>query len=135
MADLARLRDVEGALGRSLTSAERTRSKTLLSEATDLVVGYLGSVSEPVPEAVTRVVARMVSRVLGQTTEHGSEGTTETMGPFSKTVRFAAGTTSGQPWLGSTDKVILRPYRGGSGMRSVPLASEQTGRYRTRGAS
>lgn len=135
---LASPEDVAAALGRDLTAAETEQAPTLLDEASDLVIGYLGcdptdTTQEPatVPEAVSRVVARMVARVLGQAGHvPGSEGTTETVGPFSQTVRFASGTTSGAPWLTVTDKVALRPYRCGGGMRAVPLATMQTGRYR-----
>lgn len=141
MAALATADDVTAALGRALTTEETAQAPALLDEASDLVLGYLGAdptdtTTDPatVPGAVSRVVARMVARVFGQTATtdaFGSEGTTETMGPFSQTVRFAAGTTSGQPWLAATDKVALRPYRSGGGMRSVPLSSDHTGRYRS----
>lgn len=139
MADLASLADVEAALGRPLTPEETELAPTLLSEASDITIGYLGcdptdTSTDPatVPAAVTRVVARMVARVVTQSESSaafGSEGTTEQVGPFSRTVRFAAGTTTGQPWLASTDKIALRPYRCGGGMVSVRLSTEQTGRY------
>lgn len=142
---LATAEDVEGALGRALTESETQRSESLLDEASDLVIGYLGcdptgdpildEDGEPtgvneIPGAVSRVVARMVSRVLSLDTPTGSEGTTETVGPFSKTVRFSAGTTSGAPWLAGSDKITLRPFRCGGGMVPVGLSSRQTGRYR-----
>jgi hypothetical protein len=134
---LAEAEDVEAALGRDLTESETAQAPTLLDEASDLVIGYLGcdptdeEADPTVPAAVTRVVARMVARVFSQSSEAaGSEATTSTAGPFSQTVRFAAGSTSGAPWLTVTDKVILRPYRCGGGMRTVSLSSDQTGRYR-----
>lgn len=134
---LAETADVATALGRTLTTSETAQAPSLLEEASDLVVGHLGcdptdeEADPTVPAAVTRVVARMVARVFSQPTEVvGSEGTTETVGPFSRTTRYGAGTTSGNPWLAGTDKVALRPYRCGGGMREVSLASDQTGRYR-----
>lgn len=134
---LASQADVEAALGRSLTPAETTQINSLLGEASDLIIGHLGcdptdpDADPPVPATVTRVAARMVARVFGQASQaFGSEGTTETVGPFSRTVRFASGTTSGAPWVTNADKVSLRPYRCGGGMRTVSLSSVQTGRYR-----
>lgn len=134
---LATAADVASALGRALTETEETRAATLLDEASDLAIGYLGcdptdTSTDPVtvPGAVSRVVARMVARVMSQSGPTGSEGTTQTVGPFSETVRFGTGTTSGNPWIAASDKVALRPYRCGGGMRSVPLSSAQTGRYR-----
>lgn len=134
---LATAVDVVAALGRALTSAETAQAPALLEEASDLTIGYLGcdptdTSTEPptVPDPVSRVVARMVARVFSQAgTVPGSEGTTETVGPFSQTVRFASGTTTGAPWLASTDKITLRPYRCGA-MRAVPMETLQTGEYR-----
>lgn len=134
---LATVDDVQAALGRELTLTEATQATVSLAEATDLVVGHIGydpidalTAGEVVPAAISRVVARMVARVLVQSAQAGSEGTTETVGPFSRTVRFGVGTTSGAPWLTAADKIALRPYRGGGGMRVVSLSSAQTGRYR-----
>lgn len=133
---LATEEGVVAALGRNLTDEETAQATTLLEEASDLTVGYLGcdptgTTTGTVPGVVSRVVARMVARVLGQSGHvAGSEGTTETVGPFSRTVRFGSGTTSGAPWLTATDKIALRPFRCGGGMRTVQLSSAQTGHYR-----
>ncbi|WP_353809081.1 hypothetical protein [Agromyces sp. SYSU T00194] len=139
MADLAATADVEAALGvESLTTDQAAKAPALLSEASDLVVGFLGcdptdeTATPTVPEAVTRVVARMVARTLEQTgvVVTGAEGLTEAVGPFSRTTRYGAGTTSGAPWIAASDKVALRPYRCGGGMVPVALQSAQTGGYR-----
>lgn len=128
---LAEVEDVEAALGRDLTGTEGAQADALLEEASDLVIGYLGCEPEdPTPATVTRVVARMVARVFSQTNPTGATGTTQSVGPFSQTVQFASGTTGGNPWIASADKISLRPYRCGGGMRAVPFESAQTGRYR-----
>jgi len=132
--------DVATRLGRELTAAEAERAGGLLDEASALVIGYLGcdptdtSVEPPtVPSAVTIVVSRMVARVLEQTAAGvttGSESTSEGLGPFSNTVRFAAGSTSGAPWLTKVDKVSLRAYRCDGGFTSIAISAGTTGRYR-----
>lgn len=135
---LAELTDVEAALGRSLTEAETPQIKTLLSEASDLIIGYLGcdptdtSVEPCVPPVVSRVAARMVARVTQQGGVPGAQSATESVGPFSRTAQFAPGTNSGDPWLSAKDKITLRPFRCGGGMKSVSLASLHTGYYRER---
>lgn len=137
---LATAEDVATRLGRELTTAEAGRVDGLLDEASVLVVGYLGcdptdtSVEPPtVPNAVVIVVSRMVARVLEQAAAggtSGSESTTEATGPFSKTVRFSAGSTSGAPWLTKVDKVSLRDARCDGGFSSIGISGGTTGRYR-----
>ncbi len=122
--------DVVSALGRDLSASEAS-VETLLEEASDLIVGYLGCTPNPVPDAVKRVTARMVARVFSQAQiSVGASQLTETAGPFSRSTSYAAGTSNGSPWLAAADKTVLRPYRCGGGFRSVPLESQQSGRYR-----
>lgn len=117
--------DVEQALRRDLTATEDSYVDTLLDEASDLIVGYLGcdpTVSGVVPGAVTRVCARMAARVLKQ--GDLTPGTQQaSAGPFANT--FVGGSTSGSPWLAASDKQILKPYRCGGGMTSVMFRSER----------
>lgn len=137
---LATAADVGDRLGRSLTAAETAKADGLLEEASALVIGYLGcdptdtSVEPPtVPLAVVIVVSRMVARVFEQTAsvaEFGSEATTDSTGPFSTTVRYGAGTTSGAPWLTKADKLTLRPFRCDGGFTSLAISAGTTGRYR-----
>lgn len=137
---LATNADVEERLGRPLTTAEASKVAGLLEEASALVIGYLGcdptdtSVEPPtVPAAVAIVVSRIVARVFEQTASAGatgSEATTNTTGPFSQTVRFAAGSTSGAPWLTKADKLTLRPFRCDGGFTSLAISAGTTGRYR-----
>lgn len=116
--DLAMPEDVAARLGRPLTPAEAARVDGLIDEASALVIGYLGcdpSDPGPVPAAVTVVVSRMVARTLAQaeqgTPAGGEQAVTNTVGPFSQTRQFVAGSTGGQPWLSAADKTALRPYR------------------------
>lgn len=138
---LATVDDVAARLGRAPTATEAARAEGLLAEASALVVGHLGfdptdtSVTPPlVPEAVAVVVSRMVARVLERAAvdaeTHGAEAVTNTTGPFGQTLRFGAGTTTGGPWLAASDKVMLKPYRGGGGFGSIGISSGRTGRYR-----
>jgi hypothetical protein len=135
VADLTDVAAIEDALGRSVTSAEEVLLGSLIPESSALIVGYLGcdpSVPGPVPADVGLVAARMIARLFQQTTDLvGAESTTEQAGPFSRTARYAPGSTSGQPWLTVNDKITLRPYRCGGGFRSVPMQSPQSGKYRT----
>lgn len=126
--------DVEAALGRDLTTAESEQVDTLLEEATDLLIGYLGCEPDPAPDAVVRVCARMVARVFAQAASAnapvvGASQVQQTAGPFSFGTSFPAVASSGSPWLTANDKVALRPYRCG-GFRAVPVESVQSGRYR-----
>jgi hypothetical protein len=135
---LAAAGDVEARLGRALTAAEQTRADGLLKEASALVIGFLGcdptdTSVEPatVPDPVTIVTSRMVARVFQQDAQEvplGSDATTQQVGPFARTTRFAAGSTSGAPWLGASDKTILKPYR--CGFVSLGISTSRTGRYR-----
>lgn len=137
---LATEQDVVTRLGRELTTGEQEAVEGLLEEASALVIGYLGcdptdtSVEPPtVPSAVAVVVSRMVARVLTQVAsgaETGSEATTDTTGPFSRTVRYAAGSTTGAPWLTKVDKTTLRAYRCDGGFASIAISGGTTGRYR-----
>lgn len=135
MAELTDQTGVEEALGRELTTAEEAKVDNLIDEAGDLLHGYLGvdyRDETSIPGAVARVAARVVARSFEQAASEspfGVEGTTDQAGPFSRTLRFSSGTTSGSVWLDVKDKIKLRPYRVGA-FRSVPLESRQSGRYR-----
>lgn len=127
--------DVEAALGRDLTSAEEASVDTLLEEATDLLIGYLGCTPDPVADAVIRVCARMVARVFAQAASGsapvpGTTQTQQTAGPFSQSTSFATGSATGSPWLASADKTALKPYRCGGGFKAISVESVQSGRYR-----
>lgn len=140
---LATAADVEQRLGRTLTAAEQTRVSGLLDEASALVIGFLGcdptdtSVEPPVvPDAVAIVVSRMVARLFEQAASDsaapvGVDMVTTQVGPFGQTLRHTAGSTSGAPWLGASDKVSLKPYR--CGFTSLAMTTGRTGRYRTGG--
>jgi hypothetical protein len=126
---------VEAALGRALATAEDAAAPTLLEEATDQLIGYLGCTPDPVPVAVKRVCARMVARVFAQAASSnaptvGASQVQETAGPFSRGASFASGTNTGAPWLAAADKTVLRPHRCGGGFRSVLVESVQSGAYR-----
>lgn len=117
---LASEADVEGALGRSLTDSEDV--STLLEEASDLVVGYLGYTPDPVPSPVARVTATMVAAVLNKptitTADYGATGYSVSSSASTPSAREYAqvhvgqesATTSG-PWLTAGLKMRLRPYR------------------------
>lgn len=125
--------DVVKALRRELTSGEQEYVTDVIAEAQDLIVGYLGcdptdEDNDPaVPAAVTRVTARMVARVFKQDDGRpvGSTQRQQGAGPYTSNLTYVPGSTSGSPWLASSDKVILRPYRCGGGMRSVAFKSER----------
>jgi hypothetical protein len=114
---LASEADVENALGRSLTSTEDV--STLLEEASDLVVGYLGYTPDPVPTPVARVAATMVAAVLTKpalTVADYNQGGANSIGyntvreSASVRVGVESATTTG-PWLTASLKMRLRPYR------------------------
>lgn len=123
---------VEDALGRALTVSEDV--STLLEEASDLVVGYLGYTPDPVPAPVRRVVATMVVAVL--TKPHTSTLDYGTMGVGYNVVKEAlpikvgneSATTSG-PWLTASLKARLRPYRSHKtrGVYSISLYTVEEG--------
>lgn len=137
MAVLALEADVELALGRDLTAAEIAKFDALVDEAGDLLHGYLSvdyRDADTVPGAVSRVAARVVARSFEQsasTAAFGAESTTDQAGPFSQTLRFAAGSTSGSVWLDAKDKIKLRPFRRAGGFRAIPLEGEVSGQFRT----
>ena len=102
--------DVENALGRPVTEDV----STLLEEASDQVVGYLGYTPAPVPPAVARVVATMVVAVLTkpQTTTSDYQASGYNVQREVATVRIGQepATTTG-PWLSAALKMRLKPYR------------------------
>jgi hypothetical protein len=124
---LATQADVEAALGRVLSASEVERVEFLLARSSGLVIGYTGQDFEPAPypEAVTSVAASVVARLFQQgEIPVGLESTTEGAGPFSRGYKYGGG-SSGEVWLSAADKLILRPYRRGSGLTSVQLVGER----------
>lgn len=125
--------DVVQALRRALTTAEGTYVDSVIAEAEDLIVGYLGAdptdatATPTVPAAVTRVSARMVARVFQQDDGRaiGATQAQQSAGPFANGTSYVAGSTSGSPWLAATDKITLRPWRVGGGMRSMSFSTER----------
>lgn len=123
---------VEDALGRALTVSEDV--STLLEEASDLVVGYLGYTPDPVPAPVRRVVATMVVAVLTKpaTTASDFTGLTSGYNTSRETAAVRVGvesaTTSG-PWLTASIKARLRPYRSHKtrGVYSISLYTVEEG--------
>jgi hypothetical protein len=109
--------DVENALGRSLTSAESAAVDNQIDQATDLVVGYLGTAPDPVPGAVTRVVATMVAAVFDKpaitTSDYNATGYNVSREAATVQVGNESATTSG-PWLTNALKMRLNPYRIGA---------------------
>lgn len=141
MVALATDADVVARLGRPLSTDEEGRVLGLIDEASVIVTAHLGCdvdalwpTTGDVPQGVRVVVSRMVARVLAQAevpgATSGATSSTTGVGPFSRTHQWDAGTTSGAPWLGATDKLSLRPYRCGGGMVAVSLGSDATGRHR-----
>ena len=120
---LASPTDVEDRIGRPLTEDETSAVGGLLDEASAMVEGYLGrEVQDPVPAPVTIVVSRMVARVLESPTDgFAAESLQQTAGPFSHSVRFAAGASGGSPWMTAGDRMILRRYRRSGGLYSVEM--------------
>jgi len=109
---LASESDVENALGRVLTDDEDV--STLLEEASDLVVGYLGYTPDPVPAPVARVVATMVVAVLTKPTvtkaDYDASGYSTSSEYASVRVGVESATTSG-PWLTAALKMRLKRFR------------------------
>jgi hypothetical protein len=119
--------DVEAALGRDLTETEDV--STLLEEASDLVVGYLGYEPDPAPSPVTRVVATMVAAVLTKpavnTADYGVNGYNVIKEAMPVKVGVESATSLG-PWLTASLKMRLRPYRSAAtrSVFSIDLAPE-----------
>lgn len=119
--------DVEAALGRELTEAEDV--STLLEEASDLVIGYLGHEPDPAPDPVARVVATMVAAVLSKpattTADYGASGYNVVREVATVKVGVESQTTTG-PWLTASLKMRLRPYRSAKtrSVFSIDLAPE-----------
>ena len=109
---LASQNDVENALGRFLLESEDV--STLLEEASDLVVGYLGHTPDPVPSPVARVVATMVAAVLTKpatnTADYGANGYNVARESMPVKIGVESATTTG-PWLTASLKQRLRPFR------------------------
>lgn len=134
--DLATIDSVQKCMPRPLLPAEEDRARnTLIAEASALVEGHLGFSYDPmingetgyaqIPSVVSLVVSRMVARCLmaGTDVPVGADSTSMVAGPFTETVRFSEPSSSGGPWLSSTDKVMLQSvFRSSSG--SIKLRSQ-----------
>lgn len=124
---LASEEDVEAALGRPLADSEDVT--TLLEEASDLVIGYLGREPDPVPDPVARVVATMVAAVISKpavtTADYGASGYNVMREVAAVKVGVESATTTG-PWLTASLKMRLRPYRSAAtrSVFSIDLAPE-----------
>lgn len=110
--------DVEAVLGRGLTSAESGVVDSLLDEASDLVVGYLGyTPADEVPGAVVRVVAAMVAAVLLKPSvsvaDYDASGYSTSREAASVRVGVESATSTG-PWLTKALRLRLRPFRRGA---------------------
>ncbi len=122
--------DVENALGRPLASSEDVT--TLLEEASDLVVGYLGYTPDPVPDPVSRVVATMIAAVLTKpatnNADYGSNGYNVARESMTVKVGVESATTTG-PWLTAALKLRLKPYRTAAtrSVFSIDLAPAEDG--------
>lgn len=122
--------DVENALGRPLASSEDVT--TLLEEASDLVVGYLGYTPDPVPSPVSRVVATMIAAVLTKpatnNADYGSNGYNVARESMTVKVGVESATTTG-PWLTAALKLRLKPYRAAAtrSVFSIDLAPAEDG--------
>jgi hypothetical protein len=121
---LATTYDVVDALGRPLATGEDVT--TMLEQASDLVIGYLGAVpTNPVPPAVVRVVASMVAAVLTKpattTADYVATGYNTSREQAAVRVGVESATTTG-PWLSQSLKMRLEPYR--TTVFSIQLGSE-----------
>jgi hypothetical protein len=121
--------DVEAVLGRSLTSAESNVVDNLLERATDRIIGH--GVPFNVDDfrgAVKRVCAEMVQAVFDKpattTSDYDASGYNVAREAAAVRLGVESATTSG-PWLTSTQKLALSPYR--IAMRSVAMTSEEAG--------
>ncbi|QDF19740.1 head-to-tail adaptor [Mycobacterium phage LilSpotty] len=120
---LASSQDVVDRLGRPLTTDEASRAEGLLAEASALVEGWLGSVADPVPDAVSIVVSRMVARALTASTPvPGLSDQNMSAGPFEVRNRFTPEASSGGVWLTRQDKIMLRPFGNRSRVMNFPTA-------------
>jgi hypothetical protein len=119
--------DVTDALGRPLTSSEAKVVDSLIDQASDLVVGYLGTTPNPVPGAVTRAVATMVAAVFNKPSvtvaDYDATGYRTAREAAGVMVGTESATTEG-PWLTNSLKMRLRPYRTAD-VVSVRMVSEQ----------
>ena len=115
--------NVEEALGRPLTGSEDV--STLLEEASDLVVGYIGHTPNPVPDPVKRAVATMVAAVLTKpavtTADYQAGGYNTQREAAAVRVAVESATTTG-PWLTQSLKKRLNPYRK---LGSIEMRSER----------
>lgn len=120
---LASSQDVVDRLGRPLTTDEASRAEGLLAEASALVEGWLGSVADPVPGAVSIVVSRMVARTLTASTPlPGLADQNMAAGPFEVRNRFTPEAASGGVWLSRQDKITLRPFANRSRVMNFPTS-------------
>jgi hypothetical protein len=119
--------DVETSLGRSLTSAEADQVDGWLTDAALLIDGEGYTYTGTVPTVFERVSVNMVIRALRAdgVVAPGAASNQWQAGPYGGTVTFTQQASSGGVWLSAADRMMLRPYRGASGMTSVTLGSER----------
>lgn len=122
---LATLTDVENALGRELADGEDV--STLIEEASDLVISYLGhdvsdtAVPGPIARAVATMVAAVITKPAVTTADYAATGYNTAREQTAIRVGIESATTTG-PWLTASLKMRLRPYR--TAAFSVQLGSE-----------
>lgn len=111
------------AIGRGELADDLPSVDELLSEASDLVAGYVwpSEVPSPTPDAVARVVAAVAAAVLIRPAKLLPE--TQSLSADGFGVTFAPGTGSPGPYLTAALKARLRPYR--AAMTSVAMGSER----------
>ena len=120
---LATQADVEAVLGRVLAEAESGRVEALLRRADALILGWLGMTAEPapIPPVLTDTSADMVARVFTASVTAG----VASVGVDDASIRYTADASSGGVWLSNSDKIALRPYRVGGGLRSVQMVGDR----------
>lgn len=108
---------------------------TLLEEASDLVVGYLGHEPDPVPDPVARAVATMVVAVLNKpvttTSDYNAGGYNVSREAAAVRVAVESATTTG-PWLTKSLERRLARFRRLPGLsltseRAVTVYDEDDG--------
>jgi len=120
--------DVEKILpdGETVPGAAEDKLATMLEEASDLIIGYLGfeytgtpdildGVPDDVPGAVRRVAARVALRTfIDEPDEPGAASTRDLMGPFSHDINWSKESQDGSVYLSPGERMRLEPFLKGS---------------------
>lgn len=119
--------DVEKILpeGETVPGEAEDKLATVLEEATDLVIGYLGfeydgapeddGVPGDVPGAVRRVVARVALRTfVDEPNDPGAMSSRDLMGPFSHDINWSREAQDGSVYLSNGEELRLNPFVRGS---------------------